>query len=360
MLQLLDKNNVSPPPFSLKQKEEDHLYLIKQYINSHYTRNHSIKTIQAEERFISSWFKNFKSLFIWEAMAPLYGRERIVEYANSLLKNEVSQHTMRRNINILSKLFSYVLEHAYLKRNNNFIKIEDLYGEIVQPVSEYDIPKHSYDGEQRGTPIDPQELFSFFQVLRSYYLTADKSIQASSKARYYTIAVLAGTSGLRIDELLHLDIKKDLFFKSFKIQTRYAKATNGSGKRSRVTLFPPIARDTVKYYINHHRQRLYVGNSDILFPNYNGEILSYTSVRNALNEMIKVAQGNSFPVMNHMSWHWFRRIFATRFIEEHPHQLSILIDLLGHTSPNTVHKYIRHSGAWMDEKILKALKGDFI
>jgi len=76
--------------------------------------------------------------------------------------------------------------------------------------------------------------------------------------------------------------------------------------------------------------------------------------------MISVARKNNFNVSEHMSWHWFRRIFATRFIEQFPHQLSILIHLLGHTSPNTVHKYIRHSEAWMDEKILKVLQGDFI
>jgi site-specific recombinase XerD len=359
LLQLIAQKNTSPPQLPLKEKQEDHLYLINQYINSHYTRNHSIKTIQAEERFILSWFQNFKSLFVWDAMAPLYGRERIVEYANSLLQSEVSHHTMRRNINILSKLFSYILEHAYLKKNNNFIKIEDLYGEIVQPVSEYDIPKHTYDGEQLGVPMDPEYLFDFYQLLRSHYLINDDSVKASSRARYYTMAILAGASGFRVDELLHLDFKKDLFFKSFKIQTRFAKGTNGSGKRSRVTLFPPIASDTVKYYLKHHRQKLFVNQSDLLFPNHNGNILSYNSVRNALNDMIFIAQKNSFSIMNHMGWHWFRRIFATRFIEQHPHQLSILVHLLGHTSPNTVHKYIRHSEAWMDEKILKTLKGDF-
>jgi integrase len=54
-----------------------------------------------------------------------------------------------------------------------------------------------------------------------------------------------------------------------------------------------------------------------------------------------------------------RRIFATRFIEKFPHQLSVLISLLGHVTPNTVHCYIRHSEAWMDKKILDVLNKEF-
>jgi len=360
MLELVRSKSGGDINTSSKEQEEDHKYLIDQYINSHFTRNHSINTIHKEKLFLKSWFQNFLPLYAWEAMQPLYGRERIVEYANALINTEVSHHTMRGNLNILSRFFSYVLEHPHIKRGENFISIEQIYGKITQPVSEYDIPKHSYDGEQRGTPMDPGELFNFYHSIRSNYLISGDSVKASLRARYYAMTVLAGLSGFRIDELLHLDYKKDIFFKSFKIQTRHAKGTSGSGKRSRITLFPPLARDTLTYYLKHHRHKLYINNSDLLFPNHNGEVLSYTSVCNSLNEMISIAQKSSFPVMNHMSWHWFRRIFATRFIEQYPHQLSILVQLLGHTSPNTVHKYIRHSEAWMDKKILKALQGDFI
>ena len=61
--------------------------------------------------------------------------------------------------------------------------------------------------------------------------------------------------------------------------------------------------------------------------------------------------------MDHLSWHWFRRIFATRFIERFPGKLHVLIALLGHTTASTVHAYIRHSEAWMDKHILEMLEG---
>lgn len=360
MLKIANSNHTENINSSFEQKKSDHYYLLDQYILSHHTRNHSILTIQKEKNFLHSWFKNYSVLFAWEAMRPLHGRERILEYASTLMAAQISHKTMRSYIGILSRLFTFILDHPFIKRGHEFIRLELLYGPITQPISEYDIPKHSYDGEQLGVPMDPDDLLVFYQSLRKNYLLSEDSISAAIRARYYAMAVTAGLCGFRIDELLHLDIKQDLFFKSCKIQTRFAKGTSGSGKRSRITLFPSLARDTLKFYINHYRPKLFVGKSDILFPNCNGKILTFSSANNALNEMITVAQKNNFHVASHMSWHWFRRIFSTRFIEQNPHQLSILIQLLGHTSPNTVHKYIRHSEAWMDKKILQALQGDLL
>jgi len=360
MLKVVNKDFEQTENIPLDQKRLDHDYLISQYLNSHHIRNHSPRTISKETLFLNSWFKNYNSLFVWKAMEPQYGRDRIIEYANLLLENNVSHKTMRSYLGILSRLFTFILEHPFIKKGPTIFKINQIYGPIEQPVSEYDIPKHTYDGEQLGVPMDPESLFDFYHILQTHYLKADGSTLSIKRARYYTMAVIEGLCGLRSDEIIHLDIKKDIFFKSFKLQTRFAKGTSGSGKRARVTLFPPFARDTLKFYINNCRKKLYTGQSDLLFPNTQGEKLSYSSIHNALREMIVVANKNELSVMKHMSWHWFRRFFATRFIEANPHQLSILIHLLGHTSPNTVHKYIRHSEAWMDTKILKALQGDFL
>lgn len=76
-----------------------------------------------------------------------------------------------------------------------------------------------------------------------------------------------------------------------------------------------------------------------------------------IQQMIPLAKKNGFPVMDHLSWHWFRRIFATRFIESFPGKLHVLIALLGHTTAATVHACIRHSSAWLDKHILEMLEG---
>ncbi len=67
--------------------------------------------------------------------------------------------------------------------------------------------------------------------------------------------------------------------------------------------------------------------------------------------MCEIARKAGFPVLEHMSWHWLRRIFATRFIERFPDKMAVLIKLLGHSNQYSVHRYIYHSEAWMDEQI---------
>ena len=226
---------------------------------------------------------------------------------------------------------------------------------IDQPVSEFDMPTHVYDGERLGIPLDPESLYSFYALLREHYL-GDAALKTIA-SRNYTMAVLAGESGLRAEELIHLELC-DLFFEAKKLQTRYAKATKGSGKRVRVTLFTPLARDTVKFYLKQHRpQILGADKTQYLFPSRSGQRLTYTGIHSALSEMVKVAQKQKFQVASHMGWHWFRRIFATRFIERFPNQIATLVSLLGHMSPGTVHCYIRHSQAWMDKQMQLVLEG---
>lgn len=343
------------------QAEFDHNYLLKNYFESYKIRNFSEKTIKRESAFLISWFsehgKDGRPLYTWESMEAIKGRKRILDYANALIDSGIKSETIRAYVGILSRYFSYVLEHPYILRSNGETKrIFDLYGRIEQPVSEYDIPRHVYDGEKLGIPIDPSMLYEFYSLLKNSYI---KSPNYMIKARNYSIAVLAGETGLRSDELLHLETI-DLFFESKKVQTRHAKATRGSGKRARQTLFTPLAQDTMRFYLTKIRPEFEnANNSNYLFLSKTGNILNYNAIQIALKEMIDIAIENNFPILKHMSWHWFRRIFATRFIERFPNQLSVLVTLLGHVTPNTVHCYIKHSDAWVDEKIKAMLEGGF-
>lgn len=336
---------------------DDHNKLIHNYLNSYVIRNYSPRTIKKEEKFLKSWFEGhgdgFRPLYTWEAMEPVKGRKRIVDYANTLLDSLIKSDTVRSYLGILRRYFSYVLEHPYLIKDGEPVRVDHKYGSIDQPVSEFDIPNHVYDGERLGVPLDPEKLYEFYEVLHSYYLIkAPRSI----RARNYAMVVVAGESGLRADELANLEVD-DLFWDSYKIQTRHAKGTKGSGKRSRLTLFTPIARDSVRYYLKHYRPKFQNSeNTNYLFLSRSGRLLCYSGMHSALEEMLKVCRKNNFPIMSHFSWHWMRRIFATRFIERFPGKLSVLIELLGHISPNTVHRYIRHSKAWMDKEILKVLE----
>jgi site-specific recombinase XerD len=318
-------------------------------------------TIKKEEAFLKAWFEaqgpSHRPLFVWEAMDSMLGRKIVVAYGQALLASDITTHTIRSYLGALRRFFSYVLEHPIVfDSNNTALRLQDRYGiDLAQPVSEFDMPRYVYDGERCGVPMDPERLYDFYAILRRHYISKEEC--SAARQRNYAMTVLAGETGLRVDELIHLEVGKDLFFDSKKVQTRHAKAAKGSGKRCRITLFPPLARDTMKFYINRSRPHLATQSTPWLFPSKSGKMLNYATVQTALKEMVKLAQAHKFPVSDHMTWHWFRRVFATRFIENNPGKLPVLIELLGHMTPNTVHRYVRHSEAWMDKQIQEVLEG---
>lgn len=337
----------------------DHIGLLAGFIRSHRLRNLAATTITKEDSFLSSWFEehgpSYRPLFAWEAMEPIKGREIVVSYGAALLESGIQTHSIRAYLGILRRFFGYVLEHPVVTAGGVPIRIQDKYQVmLVQPVSEFDMPRYVYDGERLGVPLEPERLYDFHSAVRSAYFQHG---QLPIRQRNYAMAVLAGESGLRVDELIHLEVEKDLFFTSKKLQTRHAKAAKGSGKRSRITLFTPLARDSIRFYLEKSRPHFTKDETGYLFPSKTGRRLTYASAQAALKEMVEVAQKSGLPVQDHMTWHWFRRFFATRFIERFPGKMAVLIELLGHMSPNTVHRYIRHSQAWMDDQIQEALEG---
>lgn len=320
MLQLINsKSRLELIPHSVSPEAFDHHHgLLESYFQSHRIRNHSEKTIRKERAFLFGWFEEYGSpsrpLYTWEAMTPQSGRERLVQYGKALLASQLSSDTIRSYLGILRNYFAYILEHPFVKTPSGFTRIQNYYGPIEQPISEYDIPTHTYEGERKGVPFDPERLYEFYSVVRKNYLESTGHFQAIA-ARNYTALVLGGESGLRADELLHLEVQ-DLHFDSLKIQTRFAKGTRGSGKRARLTLFTPLAQDTARFYLNRFRPKIQGSDqSTYLFPSKTGGLLDYSNLQQGLTEMLQSARKSGFVVESHMSWHWMRRLFATRFEE---------------------------------------------
>lgn len=350
----------SPKLFPVAEALSDHYSLIDGYIASQRARGLAPSSILRSESLIQSWFElhgpEGRPLYIWEAMDSLTGRKHILDYRDLLVANELQTSTIRSYMGTLRQLFNYVLLHPVISRSEPHILIHDKYAvNLSQPVSDFDMPAYIWVGEKKGIPLDPERLYKFYQILREEYLGTDHWL--ALRERNYAMVVLAGESGLRVDELLNLDVGKDIFFESKKLQTRHAKGTKGTGKRNRVTVLTPLSRDTLKYFLKTRRKYWSVDDSGYLFLSKSGSRLTYTAVQLALKKMVAVAQNNNFEIMDHLTWHWFRRIFATRFVEKFPNKTPVLLELMGHMSPNTIHRYIRHSEAWMDDQIQEALEG---
>ena len=244
-----------------------------------------------------------RQLFVWEAMTPVLGRQRIVGFSNGLVDGGLKPHTVQGYLGYLRRLVQYVLEFPYIP-GTEVQSIISKYGRLEQPVLEYDYPVHVLDQEEEGFVLTGEQLLRFYDFVRLEYIGHNqKKLPAS---RDYTMIVVAGESGLRADEIRHLDAlgpHRDLFYEHNCIQTRHGKGTKGSGKRVRKTIFVEAARKV------------------------------------------------GLEVPPKLSWHSLRKSFATNFMEQHPDRPWVLMDLLGHLNPSTLQRYVKHSRTYYEQAI---------
>jgi site-specific recombinase XerD len=341
----------------------DHRAIIQGYLDTHVTRNHSDSTTEADRRILIGWFEGFmvpddsypdreRQLPVWEAMKPVAGRQRIVGFSKGLVDAGLKPRTVTGYLGALRRLFDYVLEYPYIPSEEPQ-SIRAKYGPIEQPVLEYDYSVHALDREQEGIILTGQRLIDFYDFVRLGYIGGNqKKIPAS---RDYTMIVLAGEIGLRADEIRHLDVigpNRDLFYKQARIQTRHGKGCKGSGKRVRKTIFTPFAQATTKVY--EDRIRPAFPNASInsaLFLTESGDRISYKSMWRSLYIIAKEARKAGLDILPKLSWHSLHKSFATNFMERHPDRPWVLMDMMGHMSPSTLHRYVKHSRSYYEQAI---------
>jgi site-specific recombinase XerD len=355
-------NTVSTPiPFS--QQLADHRAILQGYLDTHITRNHCDYTLESERRFLVGWFESFmmlddthpdgeRQLFVWEAMVPVLGRQRIIGFSKGLVEAGLKPRTVQSYLGSLRRLFQYVLEYPYIP-GTQVQSIVSTYGRLEQPVLEYDYPVHVLDPEEEGFVLTGEQLLRFYDFVRLEYIGRNQKKFPAS--RDYTMIVAAGESGLRADEIRHLDAlgpHRDLFYEQNCIQTRHGKGTKGSGKRVRKTIFTPFAQATMRVYEERIRPNFPNAKTDpALFLTESGERISYKAMWHNLHCIVEAARKAGLEVPPKLSWHSLRKSFATNFMEQHPDRPWVLMDLLGHLNPSTLHRYVKHSRAYYEQAI---------
>jgi site-specific recombinase XerD len=290
--------------------------------------------------------------WVWEAMEPAQGRQRVVAFSKGLVDAGLKPRTVQGYLGSLRRLCQYVLEYPYIP-GTQVLPIVSTYGRIEQPVLEYDYPVHVLDQEEEGFVLTGDQLLHFYDFVRLEYIGHNqKKLPAS---RDYSMIVIAGESGLRADEIRHLDAlgpHRDLFYEHNCIQTRHGKGTKGSGKRVRKTVFTPFAQDTVRVYEDHIRPHLPDARSNpALFLTESGARISYKAMWHNLHVITEEARKAGLDMPPKLSWHSLRKSFATNFMEQHPDRPWVLMDLMGHLNPSTLHRYVKHSRAYYDQAI---------
>jgi site-specific recombinase XerD len=341
----------------------DHHALLHGYLDTHTTRNHSPRTSEAAQRFLTGWFEGFRvpderhpagerQLLVWEAMEPVRGRQRIVGFSKGLVEAGLQPSTMRSYLGHLRRLFQYVLDYPYLPGAAGQ-SLTAKYGRVEQPVLEYDYPVHVLDHEEEGFVLTGERLIQFYDFIRVTYLGRNQKKMPAS--RDYTMIVLAGESGLRADEIRHLDgcgPHRDLFYEHNRLQTRFGKAAKGSGKRIRKTIFTPFAQATVRVYEAQIRPSFpNATTSPALFLTESGERIGYRAMWRNLHVIVRDARQAGLDLPPKLSWHSLRKTFATTFMERHPDRPWVLMDMMGHLNPSTLHRYVKHSRAYYDQAL---------
>lgn len=110
-------------PFA--EQSADHAAILEGYFNTYITRGYTDETLGTVRSRLIHWFDTFpvpdaahptglRPLFVWEAMEPVVGRERIIDYAKCLVAAELARSTIRQCLTSLRRLFGYVLAWPYL------------------------------------------------------------------------------------------------------------------------------------------------------------------------------------------------------------------------------------------------------
>ena len=84
----------------------------------------------------------------------------------------------------------------------------------------------------------------------------------------------------------------------------------------------------------------------MLFLSEKGGAVSEGSAKHALGRIAIAAREAGLRVPPRFGWHSLRRSFATIFMEERPESPWVLMEMLGHLNPSTLHHYVHHPRAY--------------
>ncbi len=96
-----------------------------------------------------------------------------------------------------------------------------------------------------------------------------------------------------------------------------------------------------------------------LFLTESGDRITYKDAWRSLSTIAKAARKAGIELPPKFSWHSLRKSFATNFMERHPDQVWLLMDMMGHLNPGTLHRYVRHSRAYYDQA-MNAIVREFV
>ncbi len=252
-----------------------------QYIRMLEERRYSENTIKVYRSMFSEFINHFP-----DRQTEDLTEEDVSGYLHYLVKNrKLSFSTQNQAINAIKYYFEQVLHH----QRNTYL--------IERPRAERPLPR----------VLSKEEVQRIFLSIKNF--------------KHLCILMLIYSSGLRIGELIHLEVQDVMFDRML------VRVNRGKGKKDRVTILSERAAEELKKYLEYYKPKRW------LFEGWNNSQYSYSSIRSIYNRALGIA-----GLSRHYTVHTLRHSFATHLLEQGT-DLRYIQSLLGHGSSKTTEIY---------------------
>jgi site-specific recombinase XerD len=215
-------------------------------------------------------------------------------------KGRLSPYSIQGHVRAIKAFWGWLSEEGYVERN---------------PLAKFPLPKVP---ENLIRIITPEQ----FTILLTHI---DKA--TASGAKYFCILLLLYDTGIRISELIKLEVKGiDLRDSLIRVM--------GKGRKERVVPLSYPTRNQIAMYLQSFRRRICPEESPYVFANPEGEAISVNSVQQFLRRLAKRSGLEKVRVSPHI----FRHTFATQYLANGGNAL-YLREIMGHKSLLTTLKY---------------------
>ncbi len=242
-------------------------------------------------------------------------KEDIVEYLNFIQSESLSFKTIQ-----YSDIRFYLMYLKDTKKDDNSSinrKLSSLRGFYKFLANEKIVESNVFS--LVNGPKKSKKLPRYFEYneLEEMFLVPDKKTPLGQ--RDLLILEMLYATGVRVGELVGMKVSDiDLGNKTILIL--------GKGNKERYVTYGEYCEDALKLYLNDGRNALNTQNSDYVFLNHNGGVLTERGVRYLLNQIIQKTS-----IHKNISPHMIRHSFATHLLNQGCDLLTVQ-KLLGHES----------------------------
>jgi site-specific recombinase XerD len=227
-------------------------------------------------------------------------------------ENTNSEAGVARKLASLGSMFNYFIKHEMVDKN---------------PCANVDKPKIHNQEIVVLTPDEINRMLDTVQFGSKSFTPKQESYLSKTRFRDYVMISLMLTTGIRVSELVGLDLD-DFFLDEYKMVVR-----RKGGDRTSVYLSDETC-DLLKDYINIRKENKKVGEGEkALFLSLQGKRICVQAVEDMVKKYT-VAAGINKPITPHK----FRKTFGTELYRE-TNDIYLVADALNHKSVTTTTKF---------------------